>query len=50
MGGWECGWLENEFLKKTLSPKFGLESQLGTSELEVCQKRFALKRLKGLLK
>ena len=28
------GWLENEFLKKTLSPKFGLESQLGTSDLE----------------
>ena len=28
------GWLENEFLKKTPSPKFGLESQLGTSDLE----------------
>ena len=29
------GWLENEFLKKTTSPKFGLESQLGTSDLEL---------------
>ena len=28
------GWLENEFLKKIPSPKFGLESQLGTSTLE----------------
>ena len=28
------GWLENEFLKKTPSQKFGLESQLGTSDLE----------------
>ena len=28
------GWLENEFLKKTPSPKFELESQLGTSDLE----------------
>ena len=34
MGGWVGGWLENEFLKKTPSPKFGLESQLGTSDLE----------------
>ena len=32
--GWVGGWLENEFLKKTPSPKFGLESQLGTSDLE----------------
>ena len=28
------GLLENEFLKKTPCPKFGLESQLGTSDLE----------------
>ena len=34
LGGWVGGWLENEFLKKTPSPKFGLESQLGTSDLE----------------
>ena len=34
MDGWGGGWLENEFLKKTPSPKFGLESQLGTSDLE----------------
>ena len=34
MGGWVGGWLENEFLKKTPSPKFGLESQHGTSDLE----------------
>ena len=34
MDGWVDGWLENEFLKKTPSPKFGLESQLGTSDLE----------------
>ena len=33
-GGWGGGWLENEILKKTPSPKFGLESQLGTSDLE----------------
>ena len=32
--GWVGGWLENEFLKKTPSPKFRLESQLGTSNLE----------------
>ena len=31
------GWLENEFLKKTPSPKFGLESQLGTFDFGVCQ-------------
>ena len=31
------GWLENEFLKKTPSPKSGLESQLGTSDFGVCQ-------------
>ena len=37
MGGWMDGWLENEFLKKTPSPKFGLESQLGTSDFGVCQ-------------
>ena len=34
MDGGVDGWLENEFLKKTPSPKFGLESQLGTSDLE----------------
>ena len=34
VGGWVDGWLENEFLKKTPSPKFGLESQFGTSDLE----------------
>ena len=34
VGGCVGGWLENEFLKKTPSPKFGLESQLGTSDLE----------------
>ena len=32
--GWGGGWLENEFLKKTPSPKFELESQLGTSDLK----------------
>ena len=37
-GGWVCGWLENEFLKKTPSPKFELESHLGTSDFGVCQK------------
>ena len=37
MGGWVGGWLENEFLKKTPSPKFSLESQLGTSDFGVCQ-------------
>ena len=30
VGGWMDGWSEKEFLKKTPSPKFGLESQLGT--------------------
>ena len=35
VGGWMGGWLENEFLKKTPSPQFELESQLGTSDLEV---------------
>ena len=35
--GWVGGWLENEFLKKTPSPKFGLESQLGTFDFGVCQ-------------
>ena len=38
MGGWVDGWLENEFLKKTPNWKFGLESQLGTSDFGVCQK------------
>ena len=38
MDGWVGGWLENEFLKKTPSPKFGLESQLGTSDLEFVKK------------
>ena len=33
MGGWGDGWLENVFLKKTSSPKFGL----GTSDFGVCQ-------------
>ena len=28
------GLVENEFLKKTPSPKFGLESRLETSDLE----------------
>ena len=32
------GWLENEFIKKTPSPKFGLESLLGTFDFGVCQK------------
>ena len=36
--GWVGGWLENEFLKKTPGPKFGHESQLGTSDFGVCQK------------
>ena len=31
------GWLENEFLKKTPSSKFGLESQLGSSDFRICQ-------------
>ena len=35
--GWVGVWLENEDLKKTPSPKFRLESQLGTSDLGVCQ-------------
>ena len=39
-GGWMGGWLENEFLKETPSPKFGLESQLGTSNFGVCQYTF----------
>ena len=34
MDRWVGGWLENEILKKTPSPKFGLESELGTSDLE----------------
>ena len=38
MDGWVDGWLENEFLKKSPSPKFGLESQLGTSDLEFVKK------------
>ena len=33
------GWLENEFLKKTPSPKFELESLLGTFDFGVCQQR-----------
>ena len=37
MGRWVGGWLENDFLNKTSSPKFGLESQLGTSDFGVCQ-------------
>ena len=37
MGGWVDGWLENEFLKKTPSPKFRLESLLGTFDFGVCQ-------------
>ena len=37
LGGWVVEWLENEFLKKTPSQKFGLESQLGTSDFGVCQ-------------
>ena len=37
MDGWMGGWLENEFLKKTPSPKFGLESLLGTFDFGFCQ-------------
>ena len=37
MGGWTDGWLANEFLKKTPSPKFGLESLLVTFDFGVCQ-------------
>ena len=37
-GGFVGGWLENEFLMKTPSPKFGLESQRGTSDLESVNK------------
>ena len=37
------GWLENEFLKKTPSPKSGLESQFGTSDFGVCQHKYKLK-------
>ena len=37
MAGWVGGWLENQFLKKTPSPKFGLESQLVTFDFRVCQ-------------
>ena len=33
------GWLENEFLKKTPSPKYGLVFLLGTSDFGVCQKQ-----------
>ena len=35
--GWMGGGLEIEFLKKTPSPKFGLEFLLGTFDFEVCQ-------------
>ena len=34
---WVGGWLENEFFKKTPSPKFRLKSLLGTFDLGVCQ-------------
>jgi len=35
--GGRGGRLENDFLKKTPSPKFGLESLLGTFDFGVCQ-------------
>ena len=38
MDGWVVGWLENEFLKKIPSPKFGLESQFGTSDFKFVKK------------
>ena len=38
------GWLENEFLKKTPSPKFGLESLPGTFDFGVCQKIIKYKK------
>ena len=41
VGGLVGGWLENEFLKKTPSPKFGLGSLLGTFDFGVCQKHKA---------
>ena len=34
MDGWVGGWLENEFLKKTPSPKLDLSPCLGLSTLE----------------
>ena len=42
MYGGVGGWVENEFLKKTPSPKIGLESQLGTSDLEFVKTVFEL--------
>ena len=47
MDGWMDGWLENEFLKKTPSPKSGLESQLGTSDFGVCQKYESVRSYSG---
>ena len=31
------GWLEDEFLKKTQSPKYGLDFLLRTSDFGLCQ-------------
>ena len=39
MGGWVDGWLENDLLKKIPSPKFVLESLLGTFDFGVCQQK-----------
>ena len=36
MDGLVVGRLENDFLKKSPSPKFGLESQIGTYDFGVC--------------
>ena len=41
------GWLENEFLKKTPSPKFGLESLLGTFDFGVYHFFFFLSEENG---
>ena len=38
MDGWMGGWLENEFLKKTPSPKLDLSPCLGLSTLEFVNK------------
>ena len=43
MGGWVGGWLENEFLKKIPSSKFGIESLLGTFDFGVCQFEFSIR-------
>ena len=57
LGNWNSEFkiwdLENEFLKKTPSPKFGLEFQLGTSNFGGCQFNLVLTKIslnKSILK